>query len=107
VDADETARKYAIKRLSEIAELFHKLSLFEVEVSRDKKGFSRVEVNVKEPNKLHRAEKTSKSVGGSIDMVLEKLRTHIVKEKTKLSDLRKRGARSIKKKAVVDEAARF
>lgn len=107
VELDGGTREYILKRLGEVSDLFHKLSLFETEVSKDKKGFFRVEVNVREPHKLHRAEETSKSVNGSIDMVIDKLRVHIVKEHDRLRDLRERGARSIKKGRVVDESARF
>lgn len=107
MEADGRAQEYILKRLGEVEELFHELALFETEVSRDKKGFFRVEVNVREPHKLHRAEETSKSVEASIDMVVDKLRVHIVKEKDKRRDLRERGARSIKKGRVVDESARF
>lgn len=107
VEPDERTKDYILKRLGEVSDLFHELSLFETEVSRDKKGFFRVEVNVREPHKLHRAEETSKSVEGSIDLVIDKLRVHIVKEKDRRRDLRERGARSIKKGVVVDESARF
>lgn len=101
------SKEYVLKRLGEIENLFHELSLYEIETDLDKKGFYRVEVNVREPHKLHRGEETSKSVEGSIDMVIDKLRSHIVREKDKRRELRERGARSIKKKAVLDEAARF
>ncbi len=100
-------KKYILKRLAEIEDLFHKTSLFEIELARDKKGFFRVEVNVRDLHALHRAEETSKSIEGSIDMVIGKLRTHIVKEKGKRRDLHERGARSIKKMLVVDAGARF
>lgn len=107
MDLNERSKEYILKRLKEIEDLFHDLSLFEIEVDLDKKGFYRVEVNIREPHKLHRGEETSKSVEGSIDMIIDKLRSHIVREKDKRRDLRERGARSIKKKAVLDEAARF
>lgn len=103
----ESEQEYILKRLSEIGNLFHADSLFDIEVGRDKKGFFRVEVNVREPHELTRAEETSKSVEGSIDMVIDKLRVQIVREKDRRRDLRERGARSIKKKLVVDDSARF
>lgn len=107
VDLDHEIRDYILKRLGEVSDLFHELALFETEVTKDKKGFFRVEVNVREPHKLHRAEETSRSVTASIDLVIDKLRVHIVKERTRRRDLRERGARSIKKSQVVDTAARF
>ncbi|NTW14338.1 MAG: ribosome-associated translation inhibitor RaiA [Candidatus Moranbacteria bacterium] len=103
----ENSKEYILKRLGEIEDFFHGDTLFEIEVGEDKKGFFRVEVNVREPNKLYRAEETSESVEGSIDMVIDKLRVQIVREKDRRRDLHDRGARSIKKKIVLDEAARF
>lgn len=103
----ESSKEYIQKRLGEIEDFFRDDSIFEVEVGEDKKGFFRVEVNVREPHKLHRAEETSESVEGSIDMVIDKLRVQIVRDKDRRRDLHDRGARSIKKKIVLDEAARF
>ncbi|NTW15094.1 MAG: ribosome-associated translation inhibitor RaiA [Candidatus Moranbacteria bacterium] len=103
----DSEREYIEKRLSEISDLFHTDSLFDVEVDMDKKGFFRVEVNVREPHDLTRAEETSKSVEGSIDMVIDKLRVQIVREKDRKRDLQERGARSIKKGLVIDDSARF
>lgn len=107
MEANDRAKAYILKRLGEIADLFSRLSLYEIEVGRDKKGFSRVEVNVREPKSLSRAEETSKSVEGSIDMVIEKLRSQVTRAKVKVRELGVRGARSIKKKTVIDESARF
>ncbi len=105
--ADGKLKAYILKRLGEISDLFSRLSLYEIEASRDKKGFFRVEVNVNEPKALYRAEETSKSVEGSIDMVIEKLKSQVTRTKVKARELAVRGARSIKKKTVVDKAARF
>lgn len=103
----ENEQEYILKRLAEIEDLFDEHSLFEIEVAMDKKGFFRVEVNVSDARDLIRAEETSKSVEGSIDMVIDKLRVQIVKEKDKRRDLKERGARSIKKGIVIDGSARF
>ncbi len=103
----ESEQDYILKRLSEVEDLFHEDALYEVEVALDKKGFFRVEVNVRESNNLTRAEETTKSVEGSIDKVIDKLRVQIVREKDKKRELRERGARSIKKSLVIDDSARF
>jgi ribosomal subunit interface protein len=103
----ESEREYILKRLSEIEDLFEEQSLFEVEVAMDKKNFFRVEVNVSDARDLIRAEETTKSVEASIDLVIDKLRTQAVKGKDKRRDLKERGARSIKKKLVIDGSARF
>jgi ribosomal subunit interface protein len=103
----ESEQEYIEKRLSEIEDLFEENSLYEVEVAMEKKGFFRVEVNVSDARNLIRAEETSKSVEGSIDMVINKLRVQAIKEKDKRRDLKERGGRSIKKHLVIDESARF
>jgi ribosomal subunit interface protein len=103
----ESEQEYILKRLSEIEDLFEANSLYEVEVAMDKKGFFRVEANVSDARDLIRAEETTKSVEASIDMVIDKLRVQIVKEKDKRRDLKERGGRSIKKGLVIDESARF
>ncbi len=103
----ENEQEYIEKRLSEIEDLFEEHSLYEVEVAMDKKGFFRVEVNVSDARDLIRAEETSKSIEASIDLVIDKLRAQIVREKDKRRDLKERGGRSIKKGLVIDESARF
>lgn len=104
----EDEREYILKRLGEIEDLFDENSLFEIEVEKDKRNFFRVEVNVSSPGReLRRGEETSESVEGSIDMVIDKLRVQVTREKDKARDLRDRGARSIKKKIALDESARF
>ncbi|HWQ59814.1 MAG TPA: ribosome-associated translation inhibitor RaiA [Candidatus Fimivivens sp.] len=103
----ESEQEYIEKRLAEIEGLFDVKSLFEIEVAKDKKGFFRVEVNVSDARGLIRAEETSKGVEASIDLVIDKLRVQIVKEKDKRRDLKERGGRSIKKGLVIDESARF
>lgn len=107
MEGSDRAQEYILKRLGEVSDLFDDLALYDIETSRDKKGFFRVEVNVHEPKELHRAEETSKSIEGSIDMVIEKLRSQITRTKDKERELEERGARSIKKKTVLDESARF
>lgn len=107
-DISEDQRAYILKRLGEIEGVFETDALFEIEVEKDKRNFFRVEVNVSAPgNGLRRGEETSESVEGSIDMVIDKLRSQAVREKDKERDLRDRGARSIKKKIALDDSARF
>lgn len=107
MEADEAAKTYILKRLGEVSDLFSRVSLYEIETGRDKRGFFRVEVNVKEPKELYRGEEISKSIEGSIDMVIEKLRSQVTRTKDRERDMAERGARSIKKKTVLDKSARF
>lgn len=96
-----------MKRMRTMEKILDKILLVEVEVGLDKKGKFRVEVMVKTPHKLYRAEETTESIEGSIDVVENELKIQIKKDKEKVRDLRQRGKRSIKKKTVVDANARF
>ena len=98
---------YIEKRLSKIEKMLEKMIQTEVEVELDRKGMYRVEVMIKVPRKLYRAEETSESVEGSIDMVVDELQTQIRRDKEKVQVIRERGARSIKKKMALDDKARF
>lgn len=107
VKIDERTQGYILKRLGRIEKLVDPASEFEVEVDLDKKGKFRVEIMVKTPHQLYRAEETTESIEGSTDLVIDELEVQVSKGKRRLRDLIRRGARSIKKKLVVDKAARF
>ncbi|MDD2766525.1 MAG: ribosome-associated translation inhibitor RaiA [Candidatus Moranbacteria bacterium] len=107
IEVNEKMRKYIIKRIGRIEKFVDAVTLFEIEVSQDKKGKFRVEVMVKTPHQMYRAEEVTESIEGSTDTVIDELEAQIVKKKNKLHDLKLRGKRSIKKKLVVDAAARF
>jgi ribosomal subunit interface protein len=107
MDSDKKAEAYIEKRLQKVNRIIKNVLEFEVEVSLDKKGKYRVELMVKTPYALYRAEEISESIEGSADIACEELTTQIVKDKSKMVDLKRRGARSLKKKIVLDEDARF
>lgn len=107
LELGEKTEEYIDKRLKRLAKLVDTASRFEVEIDRDKKGKFRVEVMVKTPHNLYRAEEISESIEGSIDVVVDELEGQLAKKKTKNRDLKRRGQRSIKKKVVLDKAARF
>jgi len=107
VEVDNRTVEYAEKRLAKIEKVTPKFLNKEIEIGMDKKGHFRVEVMIKTPTQLFRAEDTTESIEGSIDSVAEDLYNQITREKNKLKDLEIRGARSLKKKTVLDENARF
>lgn len=107
VEIDQRTQDYILKRLERIEKLVDKVSNFEIEIIRDKKGKFRVEIMVKTPHALYRAEETTESIEGSTDIVIDELEVQVDKQKTKFRDLRLRGKRSIKKRLVLDGAARF
>ncbi len=107
VDIDERTREYVLKRLERIEKLVDSVSQFEVELGKNKQGKFRAEIMVKTPHMLYRAEDTTTSIEGSTDLVIDELEGQIAKEKNKKHDLKLRGSRSIKKKIVLDKAARF
>lgn len=107
LELDERTKEYILKRLERIEKLVDPVSDFEVEVDLDKKGKFRVEVMVKTPHELYRAEDTTESVEGSIDIAVDELEVQIAKGKNRFRDLIRRGARSIKKRLAIDTSARF
>ena len=107
MELNSKQRIYILKRLAIVEKLVDIVSNVEVEVGQNKKKQYRVEVMIHDPHKLYRAEKLSESVEGSIDMVVEKLMSEVIRDKEKVRDLRRRGARSIKKKTTLDKDARF
>ena len=107
VRMDEKEEAYVIKKLQSIEKLLKKLSRIEVEISYDKKKNKfRVEVMIKTPYNLYRAEDATDSIEGSIDLVEEALKEQIKKDTEKARTLKMRGRRSLKKKTVVDKSAR-
>lgn len=107
VELDGRINGYIEKKLTRLEKLVDTVSRFEVEIDRDKQGKFRVEVMIKTPHNLYRAEETTISIEGSIDTVVDELEHQLTKNKTKSRDLKRRGLRSIKKKLVLDTAARF
>lgn len=107
VDIDERTKDYILKRLVRVEKLVDPVSEFSIEIDQDKKGKFRVEVMVKTPHNLYRAEETTVSIEGSTDVVIDELEAQIDKKKNRNRDLKMRGNRSIKKKLTVDESARF
>jgi len=107
VDMDERTEDYIYKRISKLGKFSDKILEYEVEISMDKKGLFRAEIMARTPYELYRAEETSESIEGSVDIAVEEISQQIKKDKNKIMELRKRGARSLKKKIVLDENARF
>jgi putative sigma-54 modulation protein len=109
IKIDERTRDYVEKRISKIAKFINNENetIYEVEISVDKKGKFRVEIMVSTPYKLYRIEETTESVEGSVDMAVDELKNQICRDRDKIRELRERGARSLKKKVVLDENSRF
>jgi ribosomal subunit interface protein len=107
VELDDRTRDYIIKRIEKMEKFLKKSLEYEVEVSANKKGQFYVEIMIKTPYKLYRSEETSESIEGSIDIAVSEMQTQIVRDIDKIRDLKERGARSIKKKVVISEDARF
>lgn len=104
---DERTEDYIRKRIGKLEKFSARVLEYEAEVCRDKKGKFRVELMVKTPYNLYRAEEITESVEGSVDIAVDELKKQMVKDKDKIKELRERGARSLKKKVVLDENARF
>ncbi|MFA5926419.1 MAG: ribosome-associated translation inhibitor RaiA [Parcubacteria group bacterium] len=112
VNADERTKDYVTEKVEKLEKFFESLRedaevSAEVEIELDKKGKFRVEVMLRTPYQDYRSEDTTESIEGSIDSVYESLESQIERDKDRIATLRRRGGRSIKKKMVVDEGARF
>ncbi|MDR3558997.1 MAG: ribosome-associated translation inhibitor RaiA [Candidatus Pacebacteria bacterium] len=107
VTLDDRAKDYVVKRIQKMEKFLKKSLEYEVEVSVDKKGQFRIEMMIETPYKLYRTTETSKSIEGSIDMAVDQMQRQIVRDIDRIRDLKQRGARSIKKKLVLDGKSRF
>lgn len=107
LELDKRTRAYIEKRLDRLVKLVDEVSKFEIEVDMDKKGMFRVEIMIRTPHELFRSEEMSESVEGSVDISVDEIERQITHKKDRLTTLRRRGARSIKKKIVLDSDARF
>ncbi len=112
VKIDDRTKGYVTEKIEKLGKFFRSLKedaevSAEVEIDLDKKGKFRVEVMLFTPYQKYRGEDTTESIEGSIDSVYEELEIQIMKDKERLITLTRRGGRSLKKKMVVDENARF
>lgn len=107
VKVDDRTRDYIEKRLDSLDKVNDKILHTAVEIDLDKKGMFRVELMVHTPRNKFRADNTTESIEGSVDLAVAELQTQMARMKDKLITLKKRGARSIKKKTVLDNSARF
>jgi len=104
---DERTRDYIEKRIATLDKILDAVIQTEVEIDLDKKGKFRVELMIKTPRDLFRAEDTTESVEGSTDLAVDELFEQITHKKEKLLTIKRRGSISLKKKTVLDESARF
>lgn len=105
---DDRTEDYVTKKINAIEKILDKVTRVEIEIDMDKKKNQfRVEVMIKTPYKLYRAEESTESVEGSIDAVENEIKSQVKKDIEKIRTLRLRGKRSIKKKTVLDKDARF
>lgn len=107
LEVDVKTRAYIEKRLVTMDKFVDDILKSEVEIDLDKKGKFRVEVMLHTPRNMFRADNTTESIEGSIDMVVDELQAQITHLKDKLRTLKKRGEISLKKKVVLDGGARF
>jgi ribosomal subunit interface protein len=112
VKIDDRTKDYVSEKIEKLGKFFRSYHedaeiSSEVEIDLDKKGKFRMEVMLFTPYQKYRGEDTTESIEGSIDSVYEALEQQIMKDKEKIITMTRRGGRSIKKKMVVDEGARF
>lgn len=103
VEVNALTREYMLKRLERIERLVDKVSLFEIEVGISEHKHFRVEVMIKTPHHLYRAEETSETAEGSMDIVVDKLERQVVADTKRQEDLRRSGGREIKHRLQSEE----
>jgi len=96
VKIDDRTYDYIEKKIIATEKLLDKVGQIEIEIDLDKKGKFRVEVMIKTPYKLFRAEDTTESIEGSIDSVENQLKGQIKNAKDKRKTLIRKGGRKIK-----------
>lgn len=107
VKADEQTKGYMEKKMQSLDKMIAKVTRIEVEIEKQKRGNIRVEVMVKTPRTLYRSDNVSDTIPSAVDLILEELKNQVRSKKEKAATIRLRGARSIKKKLVIDKNARF
>lgn len=112
VKVDERTKDYLTEKVEKLGKFFKSFKQdaevsAEVEIDLDKKGKFRVEVMIHTPYEDYRGEETTESIEGSVDNVYEELENQIMKDKDRIITMQRRGGRSLKKKMVIDEDARF
>ena len=73
VKIDERTEGYVRKRLNGLDRYIENILKAEVEIDKDKKGKFRVEVMLFTPRDMFRADNTTDSIEGSVDMVVDEL----------------------------------
>lgn len=101
------AEEYIAAKIDKLERYLNNVLKAEVEIEKDKKGKYRVEVMVRTPYKLYRAEDYGDTPVEAADLVEGILKLQMKKDKEKMITLKRRGATSLKKKLALDSKARF
>lgn len=108
VEVPGGTRAYIESKIAVVEKMLKVPERAEVEINQDKRGLYYVEAAVFEPRNEYRATiDEQETIEAGIDQVEEMLKEQIRHENEKRETLTRRGARSIKKKVVIDESARF
>jgi ribosomal subunit interface protein len=100
-------RDYVTEKMETLGKLTDVRDVY-IEISQRKDGQFYMNVTVRSTNGFeYRAEEKSESVHACVDIIQDELRTQIRRNTEKARDLKRRGARSIKKKLTIDEKARL
>jgi putative sigma-54 modulation protein len=102
IQIDERTRDYIEKRISTLDKFIENILKTEIEIDLDKKGKFRVEVMIRTPRNMFRADNTTDSVEASIDMDVDELQTQVTHMKDRLRTLKKKGGAEIKNKMVAE-----
>lgn len=107
VEVPSKIRTYIEKKITSVQKLLKDDARAEVEIAKNKNDQFRVEIMIHTPRDEFRANEVSETIEASVDLIEDELKRQIRHKMEKLETLKRRGGRSLKKKMVVDDSARF
>lgn len=108
LEVKEETKEYLAVKLRKLQKFLDDgITVVEIEIECDKKGYYRVEAQVRIPGNRYIANNVSETIEAACDLVYDELANQIKRASKKRRTLRKRAEISIKKRFVIDEGARF
>ncbi|MFH1559145.1 MAG: ribosome-associated translation inhibitor RaiA [Patescibacteria group bacterium] len=105
---DEKTKNYLEQKVQKLQKyLNHRVTIAEIEIDQDKKGYFRVEIQLRTPGQRFIGDETGQTIEAACDLACDELATQIKRTLNKKRTLKKRAQLSLKKKFSIDKSARF
>lgn len=102
----EASRVYISEKLTSVSKIAA-ITDIRIEIDQQKDGNFHMQVSLRSLKSQHIANAIAHDVNGCIDQIEDELKSQLRKKKTRVRDLMKRGARSIKKRFTIADDARL